>query len=61
MIAICRCKKAGVQSPCVLVIRCYDRVSSSSALSPEGSTETLVESIRRARLSRLVSIASVVS
>jgi len=48
-----------VPSPCILVIRRNDRVSTFSALSTEGSTDALIESVRRARLSHLVCVASI--
>jgi len=47
-----------VPSPCILVIRRNDRVSPFSSLSPDGDTEMLIDSIRQARLSRLVRVES---
>ena len=55
--AVFRCEKVSIPSPCILVIRRRDHVSSFTALSPGGSTETLIESIREARLPRLVRVA----
>jgi len=63
VVVVFRCRQFGVSPPCVIVVRPSDNISSFSALPSEASTsaETLVESVRRARLPRLVSFLSVAS
>ena len=59
VVVVFRCRQFGVSPPCVIVVRPSDNISSFSALPSEASTsaETLVESVRRARLPRLVSFS----